>query len=359
VRKVIFGLSVIGVLGAAMLAYVSSITEAALTPAFTPATNPFTSAIYANGIVESEQPSGSNVNVYPEVPGTVTKILVSEGQAIEAGTPLLELEDSVQRATVEQLRAQAEAAFALLGELRAEPRPEALEVAEAQVAVARAMLKNSEDAVAKQQTAFGLNPRSISKDALDSAMNAVETARANLAVASRQRDLTKAGAWIYDIHNQERQYEALVKAHASANALLGKYKLRAPGAGQVLAIGAAVGGFVSPQGTYNSYTQGMGPVIVLGTPQNQLHIRCYVDEILLPRLPPTSTMKAQMSIRGSRVKIPLEFVSIQPLVSPKISLSDQRLERVDVRVLPVIFKLAVPPPMTLYPGQLVDVFIGQ
>jgi HlyD family secretion protein len=70
-------------------------------------------------------------------------------------------------------------------------------------------------------------------------------------------------------------------------------------------------------------------------------------------------MKAQMSIRGSDVKIPLEFVRVQPFVSPKIELSDERQERVDVRVLPVIFKIEKPTNVNLYPGELVDVYIGE
>jgi HlyD family secretion protein len=110
---------------------------------------------------------------------------------------------------------------------------------------------------------------------------------------------------------------------------------------------------------FDSYTQGMVPVLVLGTTPGQLHVRCYVDEILLPRLPDPSAMKAQMSIRGSNIKVPLEYVRTQPLVSPKIELSDQRLERVDVRVLPIIFRFASPAAITLYPGQLVDVYIGE
>ncbi len=88
-------------------------------------------------------------------------------------------------------------------------------------------------------------------------------------------------------------------------------------------------------------------------------MRCYVDEILVPRLPDPSKMKAQMSVRGSDVKIPLQFVRMQPFVSPKIELSDQRLERVDVRVLPVIFRIEKPKACNLYPGQLVDVYISE
>ena len=358
-RKVIFLMSFAGLIGASALAYVANVKTPTLPPAFTPATNPYPSGIYANGILESEQPTGSNVSIYPEVAGTVTGILVSEGQTVAAGVPLLALDDSVQKATTEQLQSQAQAAFAQLEALRAEPRPEALDVAEAQLVSAEASLKNAQDVMNKRQAAFALNPRSISKEDLDTAINAANTARTSADVARKQRDLTRAGAWVYDIRNQERQYDALHKAYLSAKAQLAKYTLRAPSAGKVLAVTATVGGFVSPQGAFDSYTHGMSPALVLGTMQGQLHVRCYVDEILLPRLPDASKMKAQLTIRGSSVKVPLEYVRTQPLVSPKIELSDQRLERVDVRVLPIIFRFTTPAAVTLYPGQLVDVFIGE
>jgi HlyD family secretion protein len=50
---------------------------------------------------------------------------------------------------------------------------------------------------------------------------------------------------------------------------------------------------------------------------------------------------------------------MQPYVSPKIELSNQRQEKVDVRVLPIIFRSTPPPGVELYPGELVDVYIGQ
>jgi len=357
-KRVIFLISFAGLMAATVLAYISSTTEPPLPPAFAPATNPYPTGIYASGILESDQPTGSNVNVYPEVAGTVKRILVSEGQVVDTGTPLVELDGAVQRATAEQLESQAQAALTLLDELRAQPRPESLAVVEAQVVSAEAAQKTAEDALKKQQAAFEMNAKAVSQDALDAAANAAATARANAQVARKQRDLTRAGAWIYDIHNQERQYTAIHKSYLSASALLAKYSLRAPSAGQVLAIHATVGGFVSTQGAYDTYTQGMTPVLVLGTAHTQLHVRCYVDEILVPRLPDPSVMKAQMSVRGAAIKVSLKYVSTQPMVSPKIELSDQRLERVDVRVLPIIFSFEKPVGVTLYPGQLVDVYIG-
>jgi len=359
VRKLLFALSFVGLLAGCVVAYVSGITQPPLPPAFTPATNPYPQGIYAEGIIESDQPSGENINVYPEVSGTVRQILVAEGQEVAKGTVLLLMDDSIQRATVEQLESQSQAAFTLWQELKAQPRRETLDVNEAQVVAAQAALKTAQDELDKQQAAYNLDPKSISKDALDSAANAVATAKANLDVACKQRDLTKAGAWIYDINNQERTYNALYKSYLSASALLSKYTLRAPNDGIVLTINPTVGSYVSGQGAYDTYTQGMDPVLVLGSPHTHLNVRCYVDEILVPRLADPSKMKAQMSVRGSNVKIPLQFVRMQPFVSPKIELSDQRLERVDVRVLPVIFRIEKPKACNLYPGQLVDVYISQ
>jgi len=359
VRKILFIVSFLGLLAGCYVAYLAAIVQPVLPPAFSPPTNPYPKGIYAEGIVESDQPSGENINIYSEVPGTVRQILVAEGQEVKKGAVLLVLEDSIQRATVEQLQSQAQASSTLLEELKAQPRKETLDVAEAQVVSAQAGLKTAQDTLDKQQAAYDRNPKSISRDALDSAANAVATAKANLDVACKQRDLTKAGAWIYDINNQEKQFHALEKSYAAANALLAKYALRAPADGIVLAINPTVGSYVSGQGAYDTYTQGMDPVLVLGSPPAHLNVRCYVDEILVPRLPAPGKIKAEMSVRGSTVRIPIEYVRTQPTVSPKIELSDQRLERVDVRVLPVIFRIVKPQNMNLYPGLLVDVYISE
>jgi HlyD family secretion protein len=358
-RKILFAMSFLGLLVGCIGAYLFGITQPPLPPAFTPPTNPYPSGIYAEGIVESDQPSGENINIYPEVAGTVKTIFVAEGQEVRKGAPLLLIDDSVQRATVEQQRSQWQAALTLLDELRAQPRKETLDVAKSQVDAAQASVKTAQDELLKQQAAYDLNPKSISKDALDSAANAAAVARANLEVAQKQYELTKAGAWIYDITNQEKQANALEKAYLSSSALLAKYTLVAPRDGVVMAVNVTPGSFVSTLGAYDQYTQGAGPLLSLGGPPAWLNVRCYVDEILVPRIPPPASIKAQMSVRGSNVKIPMQYVRVQPFVGPKIELADQREERVDVRVLPLIFRVKKPAGMNLYPGELVDVYIGQ
>jgi HlyD family secretion protein len=357
-NKAIFFVSGLGVVLALVSAFLFSQQPRAQPPLFRPAANPYAQGIYADGMIESDQPHGENINIYPEVPGPITQVLVAEGQAVHKGDPLVMIDDSVQRATAEQQRAQAEAASAMLGELKAEPRRENLAVAAAQVESAKATLKSAHDQLAKQQQSYDMDPRSISEDTLDNAKNAERVAATNLAVVQRQYALTKAGAWVYDIQNGERTYTALWKSYLSSAALLAKYTIRAPADGVVLAVHSSVGSYVSSQGAYDSYTQGYGPLVVMGMPQSHLQVRAYIDEILIHELPEASKMKGEMFIRGTSEHLPLTFVRIQPYISPKIELSDARQERVDLRVLPVIFRFEKPKNLNLYPGQLVDVYVG-
>lgn len=356
--KVIFIASGIGLLFALISAIIAGQQPKALPPAFNPAANPYAKGIYANGIIESVQAQGENINIYPEVAGPITQVLVSEGAKVHKGDLLLTIDDSVQRATTEQQKSQAEAARAVLDELRAEPRRENLAVAAAQVDNAQATLKNAQDQLAKQEQSFAIDPKSVSRDALDNARNAEKIAATNLEVIQKQYSLTKAGAWEYDIQNQEKQYIALSKAYAASAALLAKYSIRAPIDGVVRSIQAAVGSYASTQGAYDSYTQAMNPLIVMSTPDDNLQVRVYVDEILIHRLADPSKLTAEMFIRGTDTHVPLTFTRIQPYVSPKIELSDGRQERVDLRVLPLIFRFASTKALNLYPGQLVDVYVG-
>lgn len=306
-NKILIGLAVAGLLLATGSAFFMRLQPKPQRPAFTPAANPYPKGIYANGIIESEQANGANVNIYPEVSGTVLKIPVSEGQQVKSGSPLLILDDTVQRSATESAKAQIE--------------------------VATSSLVNVQAQNAKLKASWKLDPRSVSKDALDTAGNAVKTAQANLEFS-------------------RKQFQA-------AEALLSRYIIKAVSDGSILSINTSVGSYISNQGGYNTYTGGFSPVMVMGSLNGGLAVRCYVDEILIQRLPDPSQMHARMSIRGTSITIPLKFVRYQPSVSPKIELSSQRTERVDVRVLPVIFSFEKPKALALYPGQLVDIYIGE
>ncbi len=291
-NKIIFALAIIGILAGLVAAYIFGMERKAQLPVFKPVSNPYESAIYANGMIESDQSSGANINIFPEVSGPITQVLVHEGQPVSAGTPLFTIDDSVQRANTE---------------------------------LAEANLKAARDQYDKRRASYDIDPKSISKDVLDTAEDAVIQAAAAL---------------------------------KAANALLQYYSVKAPVDGVVLSVNAAVGSYVSSQGAYDTYTELFDPLVVMSGPQDYLDVRCYIDEILVSRLPSKWHIQAQMQIMGTDIKVPLEFVRVQPYVSPKIELSNQKQEQVDLRVLPVIFRFEKKD-APVYPGQMVDVFIGQ
>jgi HlyD family secretion protein len=353
----VYALAAAGFALAVGSAIILSEHRTAQAPLFKPATNPYPNGIYANGMVESAQSQGIDIALDPEVTGKVTQVLVREGEHVHAGQPLLALDDSIQRGTTRQLDAAAAAAVSQLAELHAQPRPETLAVAIAQAENAAATLKNAADTRAKQEHAFALDPRSVSRDTLDTARNTEAIAATAYKVARRNEELIRAGAWRFDIENQQHQAEAAAHAAEAAHATLDKFVLRSPRDGVVLAINATVGSSIAPAGVYDTRTQATLPVITFGTPQARMQVRAYVDEILVPRLP-SGAMQAVMSLRGSDRRIALHYERVEPYLSPKIALSDQRLERVDLRVLPVIFTFAPPADMAVYSGQMVDIYIS-
>jgi len=291
-NKIIFTIAILGILAGLVAAYIFGMERKAQPPVFKPVSNPFDSAIYANGMIESDLPSGENINIFPQVSGPITKVFVQEGQEVSAGTPLFTIDDSVQRANTE---------------------------------LAEANLKVARDQYDKRLAAYDADPKSVSKDVLDTAEDTVNQATAAL---------------------------------KAANALLQYYSVKAPIDGVVLAVNATVGGYVSSQGDYDTYTELFDPLVIMSSPQAYMQVRCYVDEILVSRLPSHWHIQAQMQITGTDIKVPLEFVRVQPYISPKIELSNEKQEQVDLRVLPVIFRFEKKD-APVYPGQMVDVFIGQ
>ena len=132
-NRIVFALSAVGLVGAVFGAWFFRVESHAQPPVFNPAPNPYASGIFANGIVESYQSNGANVNIYPDVSGTIRQILVEEGADVRAGTPLLVIDDTVQRAVAGQEKSTADAAQAQLQMLKAQPRKESLAVLKAQL----------------------------------------------------------------------------------------------------------------------------------------------------------------------------------------------------------------------------------
>lgn len=268
--------------------------------------DPFVAGIYTTGILESNQTNGSNVNIYPEVASRVVAVLVKDGQMVKAGEPMLELDAAQQRELVAR--------------------------DEAQIAYELANLQNVTQQYTKLKRSQDILFASVSRNAVDNSHHAVKMAEQSVNVARA--------------------------AYQSDKALLDKYVVKAPITGRVMRVLPAVGDYVSPQGAYDTYSQTYLPAILMETDSDYLQVRCFLDEILVPSLPDVHKVSATLFVRGRKTEgIPLEFVNLQPFTIPNTQLSNERAERVDVRVLPIIFKFKKPEDMTMFPGQLVDIYL--
>src|SRR4029079_13998653 len=87
----------------------------------------------------------------------------------------------------------------------------------------------------------------------------------------------------------------------------------------------------------------------------QLHVRVDIDEYDIPRF--RTTAPAEAALKGQPdVKVPLRFVRVEPFVVPKKSLTGDNTERVDTRVLQVIYAIDTQG-RQLFVGQQLDAFI--
>jgi RND family efflux transporter MFP subunit len=129
--------------------------------------------------------------------------------------------------------------------------------------------------------------------------------------------------------------------------LLERLEVRAPIDGTVLRADVRPGQLVSAQATTTA------PVVVGNI--LPLHLRVDIDENDAWRITPGATGIAYL--RGNpEISVDLSFVRIEPLMIPKRTLSGEASERVDTRVLQVIFKID-PKNAPIYPGQLLDVYV--
>lgn len=89
---------------------------------------------------------------------------------------------------------------------------------------------------------------------------------------------------------------------------------------------------------------------------DKLQVRIDIDEQNASRFDPSRPAFAYPK-NNTELKIPLRFERIEPYVIPKRSLTGATDERVDTRVLQVIYTFEQPKDFNLYVGQQVDAFI--
>jgi HlyD family secretion protein len=273
-------------------------------PPAPPPLSDFPSTVAAVGLVEA---STENISVGTPLPGVVAKVFVTAGQMVKAGDPLFELDARHLRADL-GVKEQARAA------------------ARARADVARARLEDLQ-----RQLEFAeqvKDRRAISAEELTRRRSAVQTGGAELEEAMAQ--IAAAGA-----QAQAAQVE------------LERAVVRAPIDAEVLQVKVRAGEFAPAAPTAT-------PLVLLGR-SKPLHVRVDVDEHEGWRV--RAGAEGVGHLRGNAdVKTPLHFVRFEPFVVPKRSLTGDSTERVDTRVLQVIYRVERDD-IPLFVGQQLDVFI--
>ena len=273
-------------------------------PPAPPPVSDFPNTVAAVGLVEA---STENISVGSPLDGVVARVFVTAGNLVKAGDPLFELD-------TRQLRADLAV------------RQQAVAVARARAAVAEARLQDL-----RRQLEFAeqvKDRRAISAEEVTRRRSAVETAAA---------ELDEAGAQLSAAESQ---------AHA-AQVEIERSTVRTPIDAEVLQVKLRVGEFAPAAPT-------SAPLILLGR-SKPLHVRVDVDEHEGWRVRPGA--EATGHLRGNAdLKTPLRFVRFEPFVIPKRSLTGDSTERVDTRVLQVIYRVERDD-LPLFVGQQLDVFI--
>lgn len=275
-------------------------------PPVAPPEKPFTKGLAATGILES---AAENVSIGTPVPGLVSQVLVKVWDKVKEGQELMRLDDR-------ELQAQ------LIGQ------EASIEVNQANLGISQAQLAKAQDTLDRLKSIT--DQRAISQDDLRNRTNDVLVAKAQA---------TQTQAQLNAAHAAVKQTQLLIE----------RLTVRAPRAGSILQVNIRAGEYASIQNKQAAIT--LGDV-------DMLQVRADVDEQNALSVRPDQPAKAFLKGDG-KTAYDLDFVRIDPFVIPKQSLTGASTERVDTRVLQVIYRLKVPAGTTLYVGQQVDVFIGE
>ena len=234
-----------------------------------------------------------NIAIGTQIAGIISKIYVQIGSHVKAGDPLFMIDDRAQRALIATDDA-------------------AVNATHAQMELAKYELKLGNELIAKKV---------ISQEDLQTRVHAADTADAQYLQAQANLEAAKTD--------------------------LDRLTVRAPVDGQVMQLKIHLGEF-APTGVLTQ------PLILFGSVE-PMNVRVDVDEHDAWRVRPDAPAVGYLQ-GNNKISTKLHFVRFEPYVIPKVSLTGAPTERVDTRVLQVIYSFergALP----IYVGQQMDVYI--
>ena len=282
---------------------------------------------------------GEYVYVASPVGGRLERLLVRRGQTIEAKAPLFQLEDDQESAARQQAEEQLKAAQAHLADLKTGKRNPELDVAEAQLAQARAAEQHAAQQLKRDEAQFEVG--GIAKAQLDDS-------RANYAIkAARVRELegqlevSRLPARQDQIRAQNAQVAAARAATEQSSWRVDQKHVSATQAGLVVDTLYREGEWV-PAGS---------PVVRMLPPAN-VKVRFFVPEAVVGALKPGRAVAVRCDGCEAEVPAQVSYISNESEYTPPVIYSNE------TRAKLVFMAEARPSPddaAKLRPGQPVTV----
>jgi multidrug resistance efflux pump len=294
------------------------------------------------GIIE---PRSEQVAVASPAQGVVDEVFVKAGEVVKEGQPLFALERAERQVELEARQAALLLEESRLARLESQPRPEDIPPLEARVRSAEVEAQRTQGTYERVKAARDSGAASV--EDLEQRRHAMLGAQAALDQVRAELARMRSGAWKADLEVARREVEAARAAVAKARTDLDRLVVRSPMNGTVLKVDVRAGEY-AVAGRLDS------PMVTLGD-EGPLHVRAQIDEDDAARVRPGAAAEAFTRGRDP-VRLSLKFVRIEPSVRPKTTLRGVVTERVDTRVLMVVYEIEKAQG-DVYVGQQVDVFV--
>ena len=217
---------------------------------------------------DSSKAAGKRPNWDFEIAGRLDKLLVAEGDNVEKGQVLAEIDSAILKQHVVQAEADLESALAELTRLQNAARPETRQVAQTQVAVAEAEVSRLEDKSGRVKRLYDRG--AASEDEWKEIFHQLQIAKTRLAEKQALAAEVEAPARTDDVNVSKSRVEIARAAVSHCKLQLDKAKLLAPGDGTILHVGCEEGELVDPSDEK--------PLFLFAN-LDTLRVRAYVEEL--------------------------------------------------------------------------------
>ncbi|MCB1181641.1 MAG: biotin/lipoyl-binding protein [Chlamydiia bacterium] len=341
-RYILPALATVGVLFGIVIVVISMKKPSTPPIPFPPPASPFKNFVAGVGQVEA---ASENISIGAPFTEIVSEVFVESGDMVNEGDPLFKLDTRVFTSELREAKAAVDVARANYRKMLDLPRPEDVPPLVASYEAAKWQHEEDKERFDLYQSIE--NPKAISQESYIIRKYQSFISEAGMRETRGKLDLLLSGAWSRDLEISRAEMKQAKAKMEIIQTNIARSMIRAPYDGQVLVVNVHKGEVVQT-GVLEQ------DLILFGIVQ-PAHLRVDIDEEDVWRV-----MRGAPGIafvRGnSRIHVPLDYVKIEPFLIPKQILTGDDTEKVDTRVLQIIYKFEIND-LPIFFGQIMDVFL--